>query len=467
MAVDPHGVSSFSMDPGHGVNSVSMDLERVRRAVGANFPQILDETIACLSVAATLLLEDQQNPVAVNLEGVPSSAKTTLLDFLDGAGDKVYKSDKFTPKSFVSHSASVSREKLEQVDLLPRIRHRLLLVPELAPLFGLRNEDLLENFSILTRVLDGQGLTTDSGVHGQRGHTGDYLFAWIGCTTPIEHRVWKTMGKLGSRFLFLEMPDSEHTDAELVHDVAGGKSYRDRVDVCRDAVACFLECVWLETGGVRSVRWDRAGDPTEVMLRIAAYAKVLARLRGTISVWREGSGDDETYNFTSPVIEAPHRAMSLLYALARGHALVHGRRQLTVDDLPLVARAALESTPNDRRAVMRLLLLNGGVVSTGDVQEALRCSAPTARAILETLEKLGIGRFENLGPPEPATLTLSEPLQWLIEPPLTIEKKPTPSGAGIETNLTPSTNGLDDEEFDWLGTASIDEIRDHFGETTS
>lgn len=73
----------------------------------------------------------------------------------------------------------------EEVDLLPRIRHKVFLFPELAPLFGLRNEDLLGSFSILTRVLDGQGLSTDSGVHGRRGHTGDYIFAWIGCTTPI------------------------------------------------------------------------------------------------------------------------------------------------------------------------------------------------------------------------------------------------------------------------------------------
>jgi len=439
------------MDAAHGVDSISIALERVRRVVGENFPQILDETIACLAVTATLLLEDQQNPVAVNLEGPPSSAKTTLLDFLDAAGaDKVYKSDKFTPKSFVSHSASVSREKLEQVDLLPRIRHRVLLVPELAPLFGLRNEDLLENFSILTRVLDGQGLTTDSGVHGQRGHTGDYLFAWIGCTTPIEHRVWKTMGKLGSRFLFFEMPNGEHSDAELVYDVAGGESYRDRVDVCWDVVACFLENLWMDTGGVRGVKWDRSNDPTPVMLRIAAYAKVLARLRGTISVWREGSGDDETYNFTSPVVEAPHRAMSLLYALARGHALVHGRVQLTEEDLPIVARAALESTPNDRRAVMRLLLVNAGIVSTSDVQTTLRCSAPTARAILETLDKLGIGAFGNPGPPEPATLTLSRPLRWLLDPPPAIEKKATPSAGAIETELTPSTNGADELEIERL-----------------
>jgi hypothetical protein len=185
---------------------------------------------------------------------------------------------------------------------------------------------------------------------------GDYLFAWIGCTTPIEHRVWKTMGKLGSRLLFLEMPSDEQSAAQLVSDVAGGESYRDRVRCCAEAVAVFLEALWRDTGGVRGVVWDRAADEDELMLRLADYAKVLARLRGTISVWREGSGDQETYNFSTPVIEGPQRALSLLYALARGHALLHGRRQLDAADIPLAARAALESTPNDRRAVMRVLL---------------------------------------------------------------------------------------------------------------
>jgi len=448
--VTEHGVSSVSIAQAHDVNPFSMGIEAVYDVVGRNFPEISAETIACLSVVATLLLEDQQNPVAVNFEGPPSSAKTTLIDFLDDAGaDKVYKSDKFTPKSFVSHSANVKRDKLDEVDLLPRIRHKTFLVPELAPLFGLRNEDLLENFSILTRVLDGQGLSTDSGVHGRRGHTGDYLFAWIGCTTPIEHRVWKTMGKLGSRFLFLEMPKVDLSDSDLVDDVAGGRSYRQRVDTCRGVVADFLERLWIETGGIRSVNWDRSKDPRDVMLKIAAYAKVLARLRGIISVWREGSGDDESYNFSTPVIEAPHRAMSLLYALARGHAIVHGRAQLSVDDLPLVARAALESTPNDRRAVMRLLIGKQGLIQTGDVEAALRCSAPTARAILETLDKLQLGRFENPGAPVAGSFFLADSLKWLLP--------------AIESELTPCDgNGrgyLTDERIAAIGTMRHDELQ--------
>jgi hypothetical protein len=385
--------------------------------VAERFPEVVPELTACLSTAATLLLADQINPVAVNLEGAPSSLKTTLVDFFDRAGSKVYRSDKFTPKAFVSHAASVSRERLNEVDLLPRIRHRLLLVPELAPLFGLRHEDLLESFSILTRVLDGRGLSTDSGVHGQRGHVGDYLFAWIGCTTPIEHRVWKTMGKLGSRLLFIEMPDAEQSAKQLVEDVARGEAYKERVERCAVAVAELLDALWIEADGVRGVSWNRAKDDQGLMLRLAGYAQALARLRGTVSVWREGSGDQETYNFSTPIIEGPQRALSLLYALARGHALVYGRRQLAEADLVLAARAALESTPTDRRAVMRALIRNGGVATADDVVKALRCSPPTARAILETLAKLRVGTFENPGPPARATLLLAADLRWLLDDP--------------------------------------------------
>ena len=173
------------------------------------------------------------------------------------------------------------------------------------------------------------------------------------------------MGKLGSRFLFIEMPSDEQTRRRAC---ARRCRRRSRTGIgsssASEAVADFLDDLWRDTGGVRGVTWKRDADPEEVMLRIAAFAKVLARLRGTS---RSGARARATTSRTTsrrPMIEGPQRAMCLLYALARGHALVHGRRQLTVEDLPIVARAALESTPNDRRAVMRILLANDGVATT-------------------------------------------------------------------------------------------------------
>jgi DNA-binding Lrp family transcriptional regulator len=66
------------------------------------------------------------------------------------------------------------------------------------------------------------------------------------------------------------------------------------------------------------------------------------------------------------------------------------------------------------------------VATTADVQKALNCSAPTARAILETLEKLGLGEFVNPGPPSVGTLTIAESLRWLLE-----EKSPKRSRADL------------------------------------
>jgi hypothetical protein len=87
-----------------------------------------------------------------------------------------YTTDNFTPASFVSHASNVKREELANVDMLPRIRYRTLIVRDLAPIFGVKEDELLKTIGILTRALDGEGLETDSGVHGKRGYKGDWLF---------------------------------------------------------------------------------------------------------------------------------------------------------------------------------------------------------------------------------------------------------------------------------------------------
>jgi len=39
--------------------------------------------------------------------------------------DRSYRSDKFTPASFVSQAANVRSKGLEKVDLLPKIKHKV------------------------------------------------------------------------------------------------------------------------------------------------------------------------------------------------------------------------------------------------------------------------------------------------------------------------------------------------------
>jgi hypothetical protein len=42
--------------------------------------------------------------------------------------------DDFTPASFVSHAANRKKSQLESIDLLPRVKDKVMLTKELAPL---------------------------------------------------------------------------------------------------------------------------------------------------------------------------------------------------------------------------------------------------------------------------------------------------------------------------------------------
>ena len=74
----------------HGVGSFSMpSLSRVYRVVGECFPEIVDETMICLRSPRRCCSRISRTRSALNLEGVPSSQKTTLIDFFGGAERQV------------------------------------------------------------------------------------------------------------------------------------------------------------------------------------------------------------------------------------------------------------------------------------------------------------------------------------------------------------------------------------------
>lgn len=388
--------------------------EKVKRVVIEDFDQgIWLLTDACLSTIATLLLEDNVNPCGLNLIGSPSCGKTTVLSFFDVEGI-TYKCDSFTPAAFVSHSSNVKEKELSNIDLLPRIKHKCIIIPELGPIFLKRKEDLVENFAILTRVFDGQGLETDTGSKGRRGYKGDYLFAWLGASTPFDYKVWTLMGKLGSRLVFMNAPN-EYCRKDKLNKVLEGlldkKSYKDKVQECRQAVSYFLEFLWKNTGGVRKVKWNASEDRENLIRNIIALADFVSTCRSTVSVWREKEAD---YNYNQPIIEDPPRLSAILYNLVRGHAIIQGRTQINEEDTSLVIEIGLCSMPDDRRKVLELLLERelGKPITTEEIVEVLRVSNPTARAIMYTLSVLGVVDYLKGGSGCSDMIKLKKDFEW-------------------------------------------------------
>ena len=48
--------------------------------------------------------------------------------------------DNFTRASFVSHNTGMKEEQLKKIDMLPMIKNKLVLAPEMAPLFAKKDE---------------------------------------------------------------------------------------------------------------------------------------------------------------------------------------------------------------------------------------------------------------------------------------------------------------------------------------
>jgi hypothetical protein len=150
----------------------------LKTAIELRFPDLWPAVSIGLATCATLLLADNANPTALIYTGAASSGKTTVATMFEGAlvirapgkppEPLCHRSDKFTPAAFVSQAANRTAKELDGVDLLPKINGRVLLTPELAPIFRGNEDELTRNFAIITRVLDGQGLVTDSGTHGHR-----------------------------------------------------------------------------------------------------------------------------------------------------------------------------------------------------------------------------------------------------------------------------------------------------------
>lgn len=395
---------------------LSSERTNLQRIVNAHFPNKFPVLEICLSVKAQLMIEKITQVFALVLLGAPSTYKSTMLEIVASLADS-YVSDSFTPKSFVSHSANTSKDKLGQVDLLPRIRHKTLITAELAPLFSGNPDQLVEYFGMLTRILDGRGYMSDSGVHGQRGYEGDYSFMWLGAVVDIPHRVWKVLGNLGPKMYFLRIPSDQrewNEKKEIIKQSILENDYTFKVGACKKAIGKFWNLIsGIPTG---KVNWDSERDDPETFSRIIDIAQTLAKLRASVPTWHTNESDStgSNYHYEMPVIEDPARAASALYNLARGHAVLYGRNYIKKDDLQVVIAVALSSASRERVELFKLLLDHNGKLNTEEFSKFTQVSKPTALKEMKMLQILDlVDEFAEAGQTKPTfAIKLKPELEW-------------------------------------------------------
>lgn len=212
------------------------------------------------------------------------------------------------------------------------------------------------------------------------------------------------MAQLGSRMFFLVMDAvASPTVEDLVAANLQPEVRQEGINQCRNVIHPFLDALFTLHGGIRGVHWKPDENTRDVLTVIARCASLLAVLR---TPYEPG---------TSCKPESPHRANAVLYNLARGHALICGRTQLAVEDLPTVAQVTLSSIPFRRRAVLQLMAEKGGnPITVSQVEKAVGVSRHTAEEIMREMEALGLMDFQQEGVGKPALLVIKDEWAWCM-----------------------------------------------------
>lgn len=387
-----------------------------------NFPQVWPTFEFALSVKNILHIFDITLPFAGIILGPPSSFKTLALEMLREIPLTFY-TDSFTPKSFVSHNTNVTAEQLLKIDMLPKLKNKLFITPELAPIFSGKDEDLIQTLGIITRIMDGHGYESDSGAYGHRGYREDMMFTWIGASVDIPRKVYKHLGTLGPKLYFYRVPYCKRTNAEYIAELELN-DFTQRRDEVKQKLKDYFD--WFvrnptkileENGSTKLIKlkWDSSKDE-HLIEHIVKLGNLLSHLRGVSVTWETRDTGGSDYGYTTPTIESPSRAMLSLMSLAKGHAILTGRNSLSIEDIPIVIKTVLSTAPLERVLIFELLLNMEGTLSRRQVEEFLRISKPTALKTMRELHVLGLVDFkeEDESYSRPSTISLKQEFQWFL-----------------------------------------------------
>ena len=246
-------------------------------------------------------------------------------------------------------------------------------------------------------------------MRGQRGYKDSIIFNWLGATTPLPPATHRLMSQLGTRLLFFEVPVTQPTEEELLAYAASDDAGDAEVE-CQRTVNWFLE-EFFRSHPVGSVDPTTIAFPRPLLAQLVRWARFLVAARAEVKSEKTAT-DWEPVAAMPP--EGPFKVINYLKELARGHALVHGRTEVSEEDVALVADVAISSIPGHLRPIIRELRSTGRVTSRR-CEEVCRVSRPTARRYLKELAVLGVcDRTQgNQAENEPDSACLSAQFQWL------------------------------------------------------
>jgi hypothetical protein len=445
--------------------------DKLRCTVAEKIPQAWESIEIVLTVKGIRHIKDITLPLILIMIGDPSTWKTLGISLMRRWPDTWYE-DKINPKSWVSHAAKNDEKELDGIDLIRAIKDKMFLVSELAPIFMQKEEVVIDTLSTLIRLADGEGLLSHSALWGTRGLDTKVMFTMLGAIVHIASKIYKVLSALGPKIYFYSPEFQEATEDELVAEITGER-FESKRQAIKDALFVYL--TWIEVCpslieikefgdkeeedslgnsdnnegsnqashpmAKRVIEWNKEKDDPETIRTIAKLAIFLARVRGNVYAYQArvmtnlndsetgestdgGSRSEYEYVYNKPIIERPGRATTVLYNIARAHAFeLHGRTNITEEDLPVIIKIVLSAANRDRIAVVKLLLnarsTDGVLYKELDTTYLVTTTKSSKSSVQRTMKELNTLGLVDIGKTRDSShenyICLRKEFQWLHE----------------------------------------------------
>jgi hypothetical protein len=421
--------------------AVENHYHNLHKTVDDNMPQAWPAIEFILSVKTILHIKEITLPYIGIILGPPAGVKTVPLELLK---DRIHTffTDRFNPRAMVSHVASLPPGMKEgEQHMLNKMKNSIVLSPELASMFHAREEEVRETISLLTRVADGQGLETDSGL-GHKGVTGKVMFVFCGVAVEMPPQVYAMLTNFGPKLYFFRLPKTTKTHSQYLADLKGDqfivKSQRMK-DAMNGYLDVFESCpiaepevglqYYLPKISLDKFRVNESDDALDIIVYLG---KLLRQLRAvtwtreystsTKKTTKEGNKEEiiETeerdYSFNTSLFEDQSRANRQHYNLALAHALSMGRTSIGIEDIPLIVRVTLSTAPQNRHLVFEELLKKGGTITVKEIQDTLHLHWNTAKKTMTELVAVGLVHWDVIGEEHSHAITLEDDFDFFIGP---------------------------------------------------
>ena len=358
-----------------------------------------------------------------------SSLKSTIIDLFQKYPLALY-ADDLTKSSFQSHYSTNNEEQLQHYDLIPKMKDKLLLTSEIAPIINTNEDDLRKIIGIITRLIDGKGYQSHSGTHGHRSYP-PMMFTWIGAGIEIPPKMWTILFQAGFKLYFFR-PMFKKKTVEDLKKIIKDDNLLDKKQLLENALLEYLKVfdaapktneIVIDESGNPKIMWNSTKDKDVVLDCISNVANLLASLRGIVNTsyskrresikinnnnnndYEDDNEDNKTkflqteqieYDIEKSATEDASRASIQLKNLARSNALSQGRNYLTIDDAKLITTVGFSTTKIYRAKVIDLLLKNNGELTTSQISEGLQISKPHATRTMLEFDALKIAQVSTL-----------------------------------------------------------------------